>query len=184
MKENSQCARKLTTAESKFLEQLIRDNEKLINAIMFKRLGAYYNALAEDAIGQLYLLACEKIDVLLTHECPKGWLIVSATFISKSIIRRYLRDKRNVPYDDILNTSSGQEIFEESVFHIWIKEGAVEKLLSSLTKRERQVYTKLYIEGKSPAVAAEELDVTLNLIYTTKRNLKRKIIKIIKTEYC
>lgn len=182
MKEHIKRIVPLSSKESKFLQQLIEDNEKLINVIMFRCLGEMYYILADDAIAQLYLLACEKIDVLLTHENPSGWLVVSAKHVANSLCERYFKENKTVFNYGLLYFKSGYDIFDECLYNTWIKENAVEKLLSKLSKRESEVYQKLYIERKSPSDTAEELGVTINLIYNIKRNLKNKIKKAVEDD--
>ncbi len=54
------------------------------------------------------------------------------------------------------------------------------KLIAGLTKRERQVYGKIYIEGKKPKDAAAELNISVNSVHNIHKNLRDKIKNEIK----
>lgn len=175
MNKKQERTAKLSPEDSKFLQALIEANEKVINITIYNALGEQYTYLAEDAVAQLYLLACEKIDVLRAHECPKAWLIVAAKLTAKSIIKKHITELSHVFTADPPELSADDNVFEEAVYSIWLQNKVPEKLIAMLTKREKEVYNKLYIENKTAKQAAAELGTTVNLINNVHKNLRGKI---------
>lgn len=173
-KQNGQ-TQPLSKDDSELLRRLIEENEKTTRKIIYSTLGKLYSYVAEEAIAELYLLACEKIDIIKTYRSPKAWLFVASKLVAQGMIKKHKKDLLAVDYDALTETSSSDDVFEEALFAIWIEDKVPEKLIASLTKREREVYYKLYIEKKSLAEAAEELGVKRNLINNVHRNLRDKI---------
>lgn len=170
----------LNAEDSAFLAQLIEDNEKAIRASIRNTLGSLYDYIADEAVGELLLLACEKIDIIKTYRSPKAWLLIASKLVAQGMIKKHKKDLLALDYDALAEEASSDDVFEDAVFAIWIEHKVPEKLIASLTKREREVYYKLYIEKKSPAEAAEELGVKRNLINNVHRNLRDKIKDSIK----
>ncbi len=165
----------LSAEDSKLLSQLIEANEKSIRVTIYNTLGSVYSYLADEAVGELLLLACEKIDTIKTHCSPKAWLLVAARHVAQSVMKKHKKDLLVVEYNAIEKQASNDNVFEDALFAIWIENKVPQKLLALLTKREREVYYKLYIEKKTPKQAAEELGVKRNLINNVNKNLKDKI---------
>ena len=80
-------------------------------------------------------------------------------------------------YEENKTTSAQEEkdIFEEAVYEIWLESKVPEKLIANLTKREREVYHKIYIENKKPKEAAKELELSINAVNNIHKNLRDKI---------
>lgn len=158
-----------------FVKNVIEENEKYINVTVYNTLGGLYGYLAEEAIGDVYLLACKKVDVLKSHSCPRAWLIVAAKHVSQGLIRKHRTDFMNVELSEAENLKSDDDVAEDAVYEIWLENKIPEKLIGTLTKREREVYAKLYIECKTPKETAAELGVKVTLVNNINKNLKDKI---------
>ena len=165
----------LTKDDSLFIEQLIEQNGKYINNIIYNTLGPNNKYLAKDAISELYLLMCEKIDTLRTHPSPKGWILVAARRTAQGMIAKYIKDTLSVSLDDVLYELSETDVFEDAIYEIWLENKVPEKLIAHLTKREREIYCKIYIENKKPKIVAKELKISINAVHNIHKNLRDKI---------
>lgn len=172
--------RPLSAEDSVLLRLLIEENDKTVKAVIYSTLGEQYSYVAEEAVAELYLLACEKINKIKTYHSPKAWLMIAAKRVAWGVIKKHKKDLRVAAYDALSEESSKDDVFEDAVYAIWIEDKVPEKIIALLTKREREVYHKLYIEEKSPAEAAEELGVKINLINNVRKNLKDKIKDAVK----
>lgn len=165
----------LTKEEADFVEKLITDNEKHIKNVVFNTLGAENRQLAEDCINDFYLLMCEKVEILKNHPCPKAWILVAAKHTAQGCISRRKKDISSVSMDEIAEESSDDDVFEDTVYAIWLENKVPERIIESLTKRERELYYKIYIENKKPKEAAKELDISVSTVHNIHKNMKEKI---------
>ena len=165
----------LTKSDARFIADLIERYESSIKNIIYNTLGSEKIYLAEDTISEVYLLMCQKIEILKAHESPKAWVLVAAKRVAQGILAKNRREISTVPLDEVENHLGGTDVFEEAVYEIWLENKVPEKLIANLSKREREVYYKIYIEGKTPKETAEELDISLNAVHNIHKNLKDKI---------
>lgn len=165
----------LTKEESYFIEKLIKDNQKHIKNVIINTLGPENRYLAEDTINELYLLMCKKTDILKTHPCPKAWILVASKHTAQGMISKHKKDLFIVPIERLSHERGMDDVFEDAVYEIWLENKVPEKLIAHLTKREREVYLKIYIENKRPKEVAEELDISVNCVNNIHKNLRDKI---------
>lgn len=176
MKRQKKRTQPLKPEDSEFLSRLLKENEKVINNVINNTLGKLYRYLAEETISELCLLACEKIDSVKAHTEPRLWLIIAAKNLARGMMRKHSKDLLNVSLDLLEEEpASTDNVFEDAVYAIWLEGKVPEKLIASLTKREREVYHKLYIEEKTLDETAEELGVTKNLVNAVHKNIRDKI---------
>lgn len=165
----------LTKEDALFIEQLIEQNGKYINNIIFNTLGPNNQYLAKDAVSEFYLLMCEKIDTLRTHPSPKGWILVAAKHTAQGMIAKYKKDSLSVSLDEVSYELGETDVFEDAIYEMWLENKIPEKLIANLTKREREVYCKIYIDNKKPKVVAQELNISVNAVHNIHKNLRDKI---------
>lgn len=170
---------KLTQADRAFLQELFVVNYKIINVTVYNSLGEKYKLFVEDVVAQVYLLACEKVCVLRDHSNPKAWLITAAKLVSLETLRKCAKIQKVASIDECDGLCADGDVLEDIIYSSWVEDNAVQKLLSSLTKREKQVYDKLYKENKTAKQSAAELGVTTNLVHNMNKRLKDKIVKAI-----
>ena len=175
MSEKCESRMVLTENDNCFIEKLIKENLSSIKNTIYNTLGQEYKHLAEDTVSELYLLMCEKIDVLKSHECPRAWLIVASKRVSQGMINKQKREMPTVSPEDISRHIGKSDIFEDAVYDIWLENKVPEKLISRLTQREREIYHKIYIENKKPKDIAKELNITGSTIRNIHKNLRDKI---------
>lgn len=172
--------RPLTEEEAVFVENLILENSKTIKNIIYNVLGENFKYLAEDAITEVYLLVCQKIDVLKKHSSPKAWVFVAARYVAQATVRNNKKHENTLSLDEIEERATDLNVEEEAIYKIWLSDKVPEKLIKRLTKGERQVYQKLYVEQKTPKQAAEELGIAPSSIYNFNVCIREKIINAVK----
>ncbi len=179
MNNKQKAIKAMSREEREYAEYLITEYSSLLSNVISNKLGNVYLYLAEECIGELYKLICEKIEIINNHENPKAWLIIAAKNISLETIRKHSNDLSTKPLEDNLNYATGN-VDEDAIYNIWLENKVPEKLIARLTKRERQVYHKLYIEKKSPKEIAKELNIATSTVRNVNKKLRDKIIKDVK----
>lgn len=165
----------LTAEDALFIEQLIEQNLKYIKNIIYNTLGANNRYLAEDTINEFFMLMCEKAEILKTHVCPKAWILVAAKHTAQGMINKHKKDSLSVSFDEVSYELGETDVFEDAVYEIWLENKVPEKLIAKLTKREREIYQKIYIENKKPKETAKELNISVNAVHNIHKNLRDKI---------
>lgn len=165
----------LTKKEAYFIENLIEYNEKHIKNVIHSTLGSENQYLAEDTINEFYLLMCEKIEILKAHPCPQAWILVAAKYTAQGMVHKHKKDLLSVSLDEVSYKLGETDVFEDAVYEIWLENKVSEKLIANLTKREREIYYKIYIEKKKPKEIAAELNISANAVRNINKNLRDKI---------
>ena len=169
MENTSKLPLVLTKEQRDFIEELLKTNQYIIRYTLRKSLGNKYGHLMEDCIGELCLLMCQKVSVLEAHPTPEAWVVVAAKLVAFSVIKRAKRYAGFIPLERVRMVGT-DTTFEEVLYGIWLQNDTLQKLIERLTKREAQVYNKLYVENKSVETTAKEL----GLSPSTVRNYKRQ----------
>ncbi len=172
---NSDCDIVLTKDDALYVTDLIETHGKHIKNVIYSTLGHTSHYLAQDTISELYLLMCKKIDVLKAHPCPKAWLLVAARQTAFGMIAKHRNNLSTLPLDEALNIGGYDDVFNMALYEIWIEDNVPEKLIASLTPREREVYHKIYTEDKKPVDVAKELNISSNTVNTIHKNIRDKI---------
>lgn len=170
----------LSKSDAEFIADLIYKNENYIKNIVYNTLRYENRYLADDTISELHLLMCRKIEVLKVHTCPKAWIMVAAKRTAQGMIAKHQKDSLSVPIDTELLLSEESDVFETAVYDIWLENKVPEKLISRLSKREREIYHKIYIEGKTTKEIASELNISMNSVQNIHKNLRDKIKDAVK----
>lgn len=174
MKKNKKTHVALTETQRSYIENLIQNHKTLVYYTIRSVLRKGYGYLAEECVSELYLLMCQKVQVLETHPNPKAWMIVAAKLTAFSVIKKYRHDSSNVPLENS-KASKIDSTYEEALYSIWLENDVATRVLAGLTKRETQIYHKLYIENKSTLATARELDISVSTVRSFKKLIKDKI---------
>lgn len=169
----------LSQADACFIEKLIGDNKTLVKTIIYSTLGQEHKELFEDALNELYLLICEKFQTIKSHPNPKAWLLVAARYTAQGMKSKHIKHQsENI--NKAREISDKMDISEEAVYNIWLENNIPQKLINSLTNREKEIYTLIYIKDKKPKEIAKELGITESSVRNIHKNLKDKITEKIK----
>lgn len=169
---------KLSKEEARFVEELITQNDTLLRNILRISLRKWYTLLADECLGEIYLLTCQKAAMLMKHANPTGWLVLVAKYKSIDLMRNFFA-KAHTSVDDFDNYSIGDVCYSEAIYNIWIQDDAIGKLLSSLTKNEAIVYKAIFVDLTDIDDIAKELGVTRKAVLNTKSKIRKKLKTII-----
>ncbi len=165
----------LTSEECDYIEKLIIKNESILRSVIRLALGEKFDQIGEECMSDVYLLLCEKIDILKKHENPEGWMVVAAKNIAQNAIRKHNTQLRHTTAEEITDIPAEDNVFENTLYNIWLEEGAIDKLLKELTPREREVYNYLYRKRLTSKQVAKIMNVSYSTIRNISANIKRKI---------
>lgn len=166
----------LSSEDCDYIEKLILKNEAIVRAVIRSALGEKFDQIGEDCISELYLLACTKIDLLKKHENPVGWLVVASRNITLNALRKHNTRLSRASDEEISHIRAKDNVFESALYNIWLKDGAIDKLLATLTPHEKEIYDYLY-RKRLPAKKVAEI---MGLSDSTIRNINAGIRKKIK----
>lgn len=162
---------KLTESEALFIKELVCRNDGLIRNLLKTLLAEKYDVLADECISETHLLACEKAALLKTHPNPDGWIIKTVKLKAYELKRLFLAEKR-LTLEKAAELTDTQDVYEEALYVMLKESFCREELLPRLTKREKQVFSALFVEKIGTAATA----VRLGISEKTVNNLKRLII--------
>lgn len=172
----------LTSEEAEYINELLERNEYIIRAQIRTVLKEKFNQIGEDCISELYLLACEKVSVLKTHKNPDAWLVIASKNVANNMARKHTALLQNITDEEITNVKIETDVFEDALYNIWIQEGSIERLLSLLTPREREIYDLLYKERQTAKQVSEKLGVSDSTVRNIALAIKKKIKNAIETK--
>ena len=179
MKRKQKSVKPLSPMDAKYIEDLFKEHGKEIRVTIVNVLGHENASLIEDAVGDLCLLMCEKIEKLKSHTSPVAWLTIASRFIALNLRRNQNKYNDLIPLDGVRIKSNGAEIFDEVQYAIWLEEDVPQKLMKMLTKRETDIYQKIYVEEKRVKDVAKELGITENTVRNLHKRLRDKIVNAI-----
>ncbi len=170
----------LSKEDALLVAELIEENKTHIKNVIFNTLGPTFSYLVNDTISELYLLLCKKIDVLKSHSIPKGWILVAAKRTALSMMAKHQMDLSTVPLVEAVSKGNDSDVCDTALYEIWMENNVPAKLIARLTKREQEVYIKIYVEGKKATEVAKELNVSASTIHNIHKNLRDKITNDVK----
>ena len=104
--------KKLRLQQKKFMEKLISETEQAVARMLFKMTSD--KALVEDVMIATWTTACQKVDILVRHENPHGWIMKAAKFhMLKELEERQRIDEHEMLVLDKLETDMEQEAEKE-----------------------------------------------------------------------
>lgn len=122
---------------------------------------------AEDIVSEALMKVWEKRASIEEPKALKNYCYMAV----RNACLRWLENKHHY---NISSLPISESLYsEETVLHNIIKTEVVEELhaaIKQLPSKSSQVFAKLYIEGKSVAETAKELQLTVSTIKSHKRN--------------
>lgn len=138
---------------------------------------------AEVLTQEVFLFFQEKCD-MLDDNLIRRWLFVVAKNKAKELYRQKKLDSSQVSIDSSLleiADNDFEKIFEEQLPDIDEEiQKYVSIIIKALSKQDRDLYRKIYIEKKSHKEIADELNLKENTVSARSSRLKKKIKRIIK----
>ena len=135
--------------------------------------------ISEDITQEVFLIAYRKGDDFLSHENPMAFLYVSA----KNLLFEHFREKAKLaPLEEWEIEDSRGDIFEQlRINHVrYIDEDIYfNRVLSSLSERERKLYELYYVLKKPMKAIAKELHLSEPALRMKYVRLRKKVRRIV-----
>lgn len=173
---------RLTAEEAGYIEELILRNEYIIRAEVRSVLQDKFEQIGEDCISEIYLLACEKITVLKKHKNPDGWIVVAARNVAHNMARKHNTILNRTSEHILENIHIGEDVFDDALYNIWMRDGSIEKLINTLTPHEREIYELIYIKRLKPKEAAKLMCISDSTVRNIVAMIKKKIKNALETK--
>ena len=134
---------------------------------------------ARDITQEVFLIAYRKGDDFLSHENPMAFLYVSA----KNLLFEHFREKAKLaPLEEWEIEDSRGDIFEQlRINHVRSIDEDIyfNRVLSSLSKRERKLYELYYVLKKPMKAIAKELHLSEPALRMKYVRLRKKVRRIV-----
>jgi len=109
----------------------------------------------------------------------KNWIGGIAKYKSIDYTRKYLKDLENENIEDVIIPTEDNSIKE--ILKSEIRE-ETEKMLSSLSKEDREIFQKLYFEDKDMNEISKDTGLSKSILYNRLSRGKKKMRKEIDVE--
>ena len=151
----------MTQEQRSFLEALYKENFRKLYYYGFAILKE--QTITENLINDTFLVAVQKIDTLMTHENPAGWLICAL----KNHIKHYryicAQSPQMIPLDQV-----EEYLHSDEELHFSDLEG-------TLTEKECAFFRIYYDLGCSHKAVAELLGISVSACYKRLERIRTKI---------
>lgn len=181
---------RLKISEENFIEQIKKGNEKALGyvidkyawilKIVIKKHLFYLPNLYEECMNDCLLSIWENIDSYDENRSSfKNWIGGIAKYKSIDYTRKYLKDLENQNIEDVTVA-----VGDNSLKEILSKEIGVEteKMLSCLSKEDREIFEKLYFEDQNMDELSLGTGLNKSTLYNRISRGKKKIRNKIKLE--
>lgn len=172
--------------DKNFVSELKKHNEKallfcidqyagLLNSIVRKHLYSMEDRQGE-CLNDIFLAIWENIDCYdETQNSFKNWIAGIARYKAVDYLRKYLTDHQNVSWDEVVVSEEDQAL--EALLNQELSD-ELEMILSFLTPTDREIFLKLFYEGKEADEVSQEMGMKKEVLYNHvsrgKRRLRRK----------
>lgn len=168
-----------------FITALYEENKDLLYAICRKRVGyqAKYYDLIEDCVQETFLLAVDKVETLMNHDNPRGWLIRTCLNRLMTGQRQQHLRQRIVPAS--LDDEKTNNIDAKSQIDEYMDSEAsrsfLDHLIESLDDNERAVFNAYFIDQSTMKTIAANRQTTENQVKNLLKRMRRKAKKMLET---
>jgi RNA polymerase sigma-70 factor (ECF subfamily) len=169
-----------TEPEMELFNEIYLKHSKTVYMYVLVSLN-YDNDLADDVIQDVFSLALQKLEVVLSHPNPGGFLIVTA----KNYIQKYRASlKKSSKLTSPLDGSSSELSYCEDFDSIFEKKADIDELkrevLAKLSAKEITVYDMFYERKYSVYETAKRLGITENNVKVRLFRLRAKVRNMVK----
>lgn len=168
----------MTKDEIIFIEKLYKSTYNNVRKICSSRLRTGFDI--DDCLIKVYIIATEKVKILLKHESPEKWIYVTTYNIVKEKYREQKLTNQTVSIDSIVETLPDVNLENNSDSNY---NKLFEYIYSNLKPKERELFTLRYIRNKSVKEIANILNISYTNVTTKCGRLKSKLKNIIKAFY-
>ena len=164
-----------------FLENLYREHWKDLVSYAASILPV---SLAEDAAQKTFVIAAERIELLVDHPCPVGWLYRTVRNVSMSDRRSYDRYiDYCLPFEDNSNHLSVPHADPAERYDDNAAEMLVAEIFLILTEEEGHILQRIVGEKASHKEVAKEMGIPETACQKRLERIKKKARKYVEKEY-
>ena len=150
--------RALSTKEADFLEQCYKTEYKRLYSYASAVLGS--SSLAEVAVQETFVAAMQRIETLMQHENPVGWLFVALKHVIQSIRRDQAElEFHTIPEEEAPPLTTQME----------------EPAELDMTDPDLALLRRFYVDNYSLAELAKEQGTTVGALKMRISRLKKKL---------
>lgn len=163
----------------KTLEYVIDNYAWILKTVLKKHLF-YIPNLYDECMNDCLLAIWENIHSYDPKRSSfKNWIGGIAKYKSIDYTRKYLKDLENENMEDVIIPTEDNSIKE--ILKSEIRE-ETEKMLSSLSKEDREIFQKLYFEDKDMNEISKDTGLSKSILYNRLSRGKKKMRKEIDVE--
>ncbi|MGO1580184.1 MAG: sigma-70 family RNA polymerase sigma factor [Peptoniphilaceae bacterium] len=174
--------------EENFIEEIKKKNEEgleyvidkygwILKSVLKKHLF-YIEDHYEECMNDCLLAVWKNIDSFNPEKSTfKNWLGGIAKYKSIDCLRKYFKDINNKNIEEVSLIDERTPLKEIIENEISIE---TEKMLSNLSKEDRDIFKKLYVEEKDMNQVSKETGLKKELIYNRLSRGKKKIRRSLK----
>ena len=155
--------------------ELFRHFAPLLRSFALSSPGMSSNALAEELVQEVMLKIWNRAS---TFDAGKAsattWIYTLARNCRIDLLRKKFRVREEVDVDELWDLGTEDDVLEDEVYQKRI-EVDVRESLGGLPAEQRQIITKVYMEGKSHSEVAEELGLPLGTVKSRVRLAMSKL---------
>lgn len=173
----------LSEEDREYLLTLYKQYERLIKNTIIHCLTYKGSYDVEDALMDVFYIACYKIEKLKDSPNPAGWLVNTAKNVAANQSRKYfVIDKHNYTDENGLkyvSCSFEETLLDDITFETWMNNKAVDSIKSLLSETELILYKLRFEEHKSITEISKILTKSEGSIKTAVSRLKKHINNIV-----
>ena len=144
--------------------ELFRHFAPLLKSFALSSPGMSSNALAEELVQEVMLKIWNRASTFDSAKASATtWIYTLARNCRIDLLRKKYRVREEVDVDELWDLGTDEDLLEDEVYQKRI-EVDVRESLGGLPAEQRQIITKVYMEGKSHSEVAEELGLPLGTV--------------------
>lgn len=162
-------------------EQLIKDLYSEMYTLLYRYAKKHLNdaSLAEEAVQDVFRIACVKIDALASSENPNGWLINTLKYVLLNIKRHQARTKMLIVTSVTIEELNLKDDKSDSQIAVDF-EITYQKLLGN---EDYKLLELVVLKQYTIAEAAKALGISIEACKKRVQRAKKKLRKIINTNF-
>lgn len=170
--------------EQQQIAELLENNRTVFLYSIKRKFNSISSEELEDCLQDLYLLAYEHFNDILTSSNPQGWLFNAYKNIISNYQRKRASEIKKSEKNNLYIEQNCMEIEEDNwIFAILTRnlsdEHLKELILSKLSKQERNLYIMRYVKKDPLDVIAKNLKVPVGTVKSRLHTLRTKVQIII-----
>lgn len=154
--------------KQKGIEMLIDRYSGLLASVVRKNLGKLKN-YEEECINDVFIAIWENIESYEKDKNSfKNWICVIAKYKAINYKKKYLFNTSTLDIKDDIY------YIDKNLLRLEIEDG-IEEIFNHLAERDKEIFTKYYLEGIEAPVIAKENNLSISSLYTRLSRGRKKI---------